>query len=139
MANLSDIMVLLNNLIEKDAVSAIEIDLALQKTRNLYEVLLMLRPEDAKQHGADKANEATVQRISQAEEPKPAAREAKGDPDELFEISREIPAEQGAPTRIPGKRKEEKKNLKVINGKRSHLIPMMNQHSINQKLTGIKD
>ena len=111
MANLSDIMVLLNNLIEKDAVSAIEIDLALQKTRNLYEVLLMLRPEEAKQHGADKANKAAVQRVSRAAEPKPAAREADDDTDELLEISHEKPFEQEPSASIPGKRKEEKRNL----------------------------
>ena len=42
-ANLDEIKDLLQELSAGDSVSSIEIDLALQKTRSFYEVLLMLR------------------------------------------------------------------------------------------------
>jgi len=111
MANLSDTMYLLGKLSEQDAVSAIEIDLAMQKTRNLYEILLLLRPEENKQNVAVHPDKAAARSVSRVAEPEPATKERDKVRDERFEKSREMPVEPEPSARIPGKKKEDKKIL----------------------------
>jgi hypothetical protein len=46
MADLHEINDLLDSMYNKNTFSAIELDLALQKVRNLYDIMLMIRPEE---------------------------------------------------------------------------------------------
>jgi hypothetical protein len=111
MANLDDIMNLLKNLSEKGVVSSIEIDLALQKTRNLYEVLLLLKQDENKQPKSDHPGKVTVPRTGKVTERSPEAKESDGSAEEMFEISPEEPVEHESSVRIPDEKKKEKKIL----------------------------
>jgi len=91
-ANLDEIRDLLQELNAGDEVSSIEIDLALQKTRSFYEVLLMLR------HPSGDSAMAGKEKISASETKsspvrKPAAKESVKAAEESFEIDRDAPAE----------------------------------------------
>jgi hypothetical protein len=111
MANLGDLMNLLKDLSEKDSVSTIEIDLALQKTRNLYEVLLLLKQDENNKQKIDRPVKVKVSHVRQVTENGSEAKEPEGMADETFELSHEEPVERESSTRIPGGKREEKKIL----------------------------
>jgi hypothetical protein len=90
-ANLDEIKDLLQDLSSGDSVSSIEIDLALQKTRNFYEVLLMLRQPSGDPVLTGKSG-ISAQAGKTATDKKPAAKEYTNATDS-FDADREIPAE----------------------------------------------
>jgi hypothetical protein len=108
-ANLEEIRDLLQELSAGDSVSSIEIDLALQKTRSFYEVLLMLRHPsgDSAMTGtsgisAPGTETATVK--------KPAAKESVKTTEGSFETDRDVPVED-KPVSAPSADKRKKSGV----------------------------
>jgi hypothetical protein len=86
-ANLDEIKNLLQELNAGDSLSSIEIDLALQKTRSFYEILLMLKHPDSDSDMPEPSGiitperkPATIKKISAKESGKTAERSSETDP-----------------------------------------------------------
>jgi hypothetical protein len=111
MANLNEIMSLLHGMNEHGSFPAIDIDLALEKTRNLYDVLLLLRQNEDKQTGLDHSYKTTEQNKNRDEGPLMTTPEQETSKDEIFEIAREMPDEPKPSVKARAEKKEEKKIL----------------------------
>ncbi len=110
MASLNEIMNLLHGMREHDRVTAIEIDLALQKTRDLYEVLLSLNQPESKPSLPGRSHKAEEQHAGPSRIPAVSG-ENGSSTDEIFEITSEAPAGTIPPVKKQAEKKEEKKIL----------------------------
>ncbi len=88
MADLQDIANLLDTMYNKDTFSAIELDLALQKVRNIYDIMLMIRPEEkniamnnAKSELVDEASIKGIDSKQVIQEQPPVAQQEKDTPE----------------------------------------------------------
>jgi hypothetical protein len=91
-ANLNEIRDLLRELNAGDTVSSIEIDLALQKTRNFYEVLLMLKHSSGDSAMPGIAGFSATEKKAAAVN-KPAIEESAKIANGSFETDTDVPAE----------------------------------------------
>ncbi|MBN2275583.1 MAG: hypothetical protein JXR41_01850 [Bacteroidales bacterium] len=111
MADLNDMMNLLNDLRGKNTVSSIDIDLFLQKTRNLYEVFLLFRQDSNKRSGTDQSFKAeepgeVTSRVQRAET------EWQDDAvEKTADIKKEVPVENETVKKSQAEKKEERKIL----------------------------
>jgi hypothetical protein len=103
MANLDEIRDLLQEMNAGDSVSSIEIDLVLQKTRNFYEVLLMLKQPSGDTAAAGKSGIDAYETQTTADK-KPAAKEPVK-PDERYPESRQTEPAEGKPSPATDKKK----------------------------------
>jgi hypothetical protein len=110
-ANLVEIKGLLQAFNDTGSVSSLEIDLVLQKTRNFYETLLLLKPDDNKKSKADHPAKVPQTVTSTIKHQKPDAKEAIAEDEESFEIEQEIPVEKEPSPGRDQHRKEEKSVL----------------------------
>ena len=91
--NLIEIKYLLEGFQGEGSVSSIEIDLALQKTRNLYEILLLFKQDGPIKPQADHRRRVPEPDTKPVTDPKPVKEESYEAGDESFELAREMPLE----------------------------------------------
>lgn len=109
MADLHEISKLLDTMYNKNAFSAIELDLVLQRIRNLYDIMLMIRPEETNAAKGEPNDEANIKKIDSDQvfhEPTPVDEQKKDAPERPAETERDV---------IPYK--EKKAQYKVLSDK----------------------
>ncbi|MBN1415789.1 MAG: hypothetical protein JW973_11865 [Bacteroidales bacterium] len=110
MANLAEINGLMQAFQDTGSVSSLEIDLVMQKTRNFYEILLLLKPDENRKPMSGHPDLSSVTGTETDRDQKPVSGKSVQGYDDSFEIDRE-PADENKPSTAETKHKKAEKEV----------------------------